>query len=364
MSSDQAADALRRKLGAARHQQETHGMPPGKALRLALARTAEARMGLDLVVRGVRQEVLDLDSAVGALGAGMLMALLEGPEGAKGLVAFDMQATAAVIECQTLGRVLPRVAPDRPMTRTDAAILVPLLDGMLTGFADNLAEDDAAWWARGFCYGDMIEDQRTLGLALEAAEFTVFRIDVSFADGARDGQIILGYPERPCPEIGPEPADSGPGPFAAEIGGLPAEMQAVIARLPMALDEAGTLEPGTVLPLPADALMHVELCDPGGTAYARGQLGRVELRRALRVHQVADRRFQSRQPGEAALARILEIGEMGAAESEDGALGTFYTEFSDLGVHDDTTILEPDLAADEAMPEGSDLFPISQDGAG
>ncbi|MWD28820.1 hypothetical protein E0K89_015160 [Aquicoccus sp. SCR17] len=257
-------------------------MPPAKALRLALARAADHLWSLAAQAQGIREEILDQEALLDSLEAGALYILLDGPEGHAGAAVLDMQAVAALIEVQTMGRVVPGPPPDRPPTHTDAAIAAPLLDRMLRGFARNLSDGSDGWWAEGFRFGDRIEDRRTLGLMLKGAEYRSFRVTVDFGQGARTGEIVLAFPDRarPAPE---EPAPPPPTRTAPLWERIPAELMAVVDRLDMSVAEAMALKPGDILRLDRSALGATRLAAGDRLLPMLCDLGQSEGMRALRL---------------------------------------------------------------------------------
>ena len=109
-------------------------MSPAKALRRALARTADVLWDLPLVTQGVSQEILDQDGCLDLLVPGTLLILLDGPGGGIGLVSVDRQLMTGLIEVQTISQVTRVPIEDRPLTPTDAAMMAPLIDGGLARF--------------------------------------------------------------------------------------------------------------------------------------------------------------------------------------------------------------------------------------
>ena len=142
-------------------------MSPVKALRLALARAADSLFDLPLAVHDCAQDRVEHAALVGALDAGDLLILLEGPERSRGVLAVDAAALAVLVESQTVGRVLRGAPRARIATATDAALIAPLIDGCLAGFADYLSAEGGAGWAAGYHCGDKAETVQWLGLTLD-----------------------------------------------------------------------------------------------------------------------------------------------------------------------------------------------------
>jgi flagellar motor switch protein FliM len=287
---------LRRKLAAARPA-ETVGETGARAWRVAFARAARECIGLDMAVPVLRDDRRSLGELLDLVPDRALLAVLEGPEQGLGLLALSAEVLAAVIEVQTIGRV-PATAPvPRRPTRTDAAMSVRLVDAALSMLETALATSPDLTWTAGFRYASFLEETRPLGLLLEDVPFRVLSCEVSMADGARDGRVLLALPAE---GRGPRPADpppQGETPVTAQawqaglngaVLGAEVPLDAVIARLRLPLGEAMSLEPGVLLPLRDGRLDGVTLVAPGGESVATGKLGQHRGMRALKLHRLAD----------------------------------------------------------------------------
>ncbi len=175
-------------------------MSPSKALRLSLARTAEDLWDLALAASGIAQSEDPLETVIAALPDDGLITLLDGPEGAIGAAFFQFPVVSGLVEVQTIGKV-SKLSPDpRRVTRTDAAMVAPLIDGTLERFDALMAETGGAPWAQGFRFGSMMESARLLSLALRATDFHVFRITLDLA-AQREGEAMLTMAPSPASRI-------------------------------------------------------------------------------------------------------------------------------------------------------------------
>ncbi|SNR59820.1 flagellar motor switch protein FliM [Puniceibacterium sediminis] len=259
-------------------------MSPAKALRLALCRTSEVLWELALVTQGVQQEVLDQDGCIEMLAPGLLLVLMEGPEGARGLASFDREIMTGMIEIQTISKVTRMPIEDRPLTPTDAAMMAPLIDGTLERFESNLAGHPDLVQLSGFRFGAIVEDARTASLLLEAATFRAFRVTLDLDTGTRRGEIQIMLPEREI-SIAPNPtAASEPGPHEPRMMLVPAHIEAILARIRMPLSKASALRPGDLIELPDKALEKAELVAAKGHRLAAGRLGQMNGFRAIRLN--------------------------------------------------------------------------------
>lgn len=279
-------DILGRKAQAAQRAFEARGMSLAKALRRSLSRTADVLWDLALVTRDVTVEMLDQDGVIGMLGPKDLLLLLDGPDGAVGLVAMDRQVMTALVEVQTIQQVTQMpLDEDRPLTQTDAAMMAPLIDGTLERLAANLGDHPLHAQLEGYRFGAMLEDARTAALLLDDAAYRAFRAEVDLALGRRQGALSIMLPERKLRRAaGSDPAGDGPGPYEELLSRVPARLDAILARIRIPLHKAGELKPGDVLQLPPDALSRVEISAGRGQIVARGKLGRMSGTRAVRLN--------------------------------------------------------------------------------
>lgn len=275
MAESQRRNLLRDLASAARRAQDSREMSPARALRLGLARAAAQLYELPLQVTEVQTEVLALDEVATACGAERLLALLDGPEGARGAVGLSRAMVAALIEVQVLGVVSTLEVGSRRLTPTDAAMVAPWLDAALER-VDHALEEDAApgrdsGWMIGYRFGAMAEEGRALALALDAPRFRLLRLTVDVALGRRIGEVLLLLPEA-APGARPEPGDRARA--AESLLQVPAELRVIAGRISLPLARAGALQPGDLLPLDGLALGTAELRSVDGTLAGQARLGR------------------------------------------------------------------------------------------
>ncbi|UYV35904.1 FliM/FliN family flagellar motor C-terminal domain-containing protein [Rhodobacteraceae bacterium D3-12] len=282
---------LRRIARTGREEHQARVMTPSRALRLALARAADELFELPLSVSSVQLTMVSQEQAIAAFDEGPLVMVLDGPEGAVGAVSVAVPLLAGLIEVQTMGQVMARDAGARAPTQTDAALVAPLLNASFAGFVENLDGEEEGRWAEGFRFGAMIEGMRMLPLLFEAADFHLFRLQVSLGDGAKDGEIVIALPVVLPPEEDAE--DSMDNPQMAHGGRIKlgqgalmtaqAPMSAVLHQVKMPLAEVSGLKPGDVLTIPRGALSNTRLTDGQGQGVARCRLGQINGFRAVRL---------------------------------------------------------------------------------
>ncbi|MCH2095763.1 MAG: FliM/FliN family flagellar motor C-terminal domain-containing protein [Rhodobacteraceae bacterium] len=272
-----------RKAAAARRALEARSMSPSRALRRALSWVADELWGLALVCQGIQTEVVDQDAAPETLGARQVLIVLDGPDGGVGLAALDPALLAGLVELQTLGVVLKTPAPDRVFTPTDAAMAAALIDAGMTRFATNLDGHPLADQLSGFRFGAMIEDPRAASLVLDAAEYRVFSVTIDLAHGAKQGELQFLLPVREVPDAHDSGNQDQPGPHEQTLLLVPAQINAILARVQMPLARAGSLAPGDLVPLPAEAVSQMQIMVGQNEMLAKASLGQMNGFRAVRL---------------------------------------------------------------------------------
>lgn len=277
--------AIRQKLSAAKPVVET-GLD--RVWRMALARAARDEIAMELAVTGLGVDRHSLAELLELMPDHAFLAMLEGPGACGGLMALSPDVLAAMIEQQTMGRVLAQPAVPRRPTRTDAAMVAGVVDAALDGLGSGLATDPDLVWAGDYHYASFLEEARPLGLLLEDADFRVLRAEVLLGEGAKTGQILLALPAKgrgrgpavlapPTPEAGNFTADLGEQVMASD-----ALLEAVLYRLTIPLSAVMGLAEGDLVPLPMAALDTITF-EASGRRVAEGKLGQNRGMRAVRL---------------------------------------------------------------------------------
>lgn len=281
---------IRRKIGAA-----ATGLPEGRGAPalwpLALARGARAAAGLELACQPVQAGQAALAEVLERLPERGLIAVIEGPRAAMGVIVLSAEVLAALVERQTLGMVTARPVMARKPTRTDAAMAQGLIDACLAALDDAVAEDGDRVWAAGFRYASFLDDPRPLGLLLEDADYRILPAGVALAGGVRQGQVVLALPaqgrgEAPPPCAAPDATaatmvfNAG---LTAQVMAARADLEAVLARVTLPLSQVMALAPGEVLRLGTATLDRIDVDGTDGVRLAGGRLGQTQGMRALRL---------------------------------------------------------------------------------
>lgn len=291
---------IRRKLRDARDQAEALAAEGGpgadRSWRLALARSAQDVLSLPLDVPRLSIWRRSLTELTDLLPDHAMLAVLEGPGDALGLMALSPQVLAGLIEVQTMGRVLAQAPLARKPTRTDAAMVAPVIERALAGLDEALADEADLVWAGGFRYASFLDDPRPLTLLLDDIPYRVLTAQVSLAGGAKQGEVILALPaegrgRRPS-AAGAQAAEAHAGQaFAQSLAemmlGVPCQLDAVLARIILPLGEVIALEVGTILPLPKAHIGAIRLAGLDGQVLAEARLGQNSGMRAVRLSGLA-----------------------------------------------------------------------------
>lgn len=286
------AGIIRRKIAAQKAVTAEGGPGADRGWRIGLARAARDLMKLSLDVRSLAVERRTLAEMAELVPDRALIAILDGPAEGLGAIILSQPILSGFIEAQTIGRIRPQDHVPRKPTRTDAAMVVAVIDAALTGLEQALAEEADLVWAGGFRYASFLDDPRPLTLLLEDAPLRLLRAEVSLAGGVRNGEILLALPadgrgQRPAAAaVEAPPSDHGPlflQALTERINGAPSRVEAVLARLTMPLANVMALTEGMILPLQNAALDRISLEGLDGRHVADGKLGQNRGMRAVRL---------------------------------------------------------------------------------
>ncbi len=287
-------DILRRKVQRG-SQAGADGSPGADhGWRLALARAARDATGLLMTIEALALTRRSLAELLELPPDRALVALLDGPGGGLGMLAFSAEVMSALIGMQTVGRIPPPATAPRRPTRVDAAMVSRVIDGALAGLEEALADEADLVWAGGFRYGAFLEDVRPLGLLLEDLPYRVLDVRTRFSGEDGGGRVILALPAEGkgrLPPPRPQSAEPTAGPvFSQALGQLvlqaDSQLGAVLTRVTMSLAQVMALAPDQVLLLDGAALDRIEVQGLDGRAVAQARLGQHRGMRALRLGEI------------------------------------------------------------------------------
>ncbi len=277
---------LQRKAQVGKQEHQARAMTVPKALRVGLAKVADETFDMALAVIGVTRETTAAQDILADVDDDMLLLLLDGPKGVTGGMMIGGSLVSALVQQQTTGRVSATPSSARRMTATDAALCAPLVDRLFArahGLLD-MPEDQAVFPPLKF--GSRAENKRLFELALEASEYTVFRLTVDIAAGIAQSNAVLILPvpqvtTAPSPAQGEASQAIGPLTLQPAVMDVAAELSANLCKLQFPLARISAFVPGQRLAIPAEAFDAVELATIDGRIICKGAMGQIEGRRAL-----------------------------------------------------------------------------------
>lgn len=318
MSETQATSILRRKAADGRTEHQARAMTPNKALRLGLALAAEKGMDLALDVTDVRHVKLPHRAVEVTLDNESLLILLEGQNGEPGALAMDMQVMAGLVEFQTLGQVVPKPVTDRVPTKVDAALITPFLEDALMRYVRMLAEEgEAPYWLQHYKFGAMMQDTRTLSLAMTAQDYHMFVLDVKLERGKKTGTMALLFPDvRVLVNEPEEDAQTDAEKFQNGVKQASTVLTAVVSKISLPIAQIQGLQVGDTLPLGEEAMQNATLEALTGEEIAEVRIGQLNGMRAVCVPGLVGAVPAASSSTELAVADMPDMGmpDMGAPE--------------------------------------------------
>ncbi|WP_299298089.1 hypothetical protein [uncultured Tateyamaria sp.] len=286
--SDTTKDTVLGRIAAAgREERKARAMTLQKAMRVTLARVADALMELPMAVIGAVVQPVEGDAVEAALSDDKLLLLLDGPGRYAAAATIDPVVVGGLIQQQTMGTVRPDLGDTRAMTRTDAAICAPLLDTLIERVAPILDEPDDRALIEGFRFGAKADDARTLAMSLDAQDYVVIRLTVDVSRGARQGDIEFVLPKPGLMDAAPDDesddADTSNRPdFVKTVMDLNTDLNMVVCRLQMPLSALHALKVGQELVLPPGHFPDVQISTCTGRIVGKGVVGHVDGVRAVK----------------------------------------------------------------------------------
>lgn len=258
-----------------------------RAWTLAVARAARDELGLPLDLRDVAVERRVLAEVAELLPDPALIAVLDEGQGqATGFAVLDAALTAGMVEALTTGRLAPGGGDLRRPTRTDAAMLSPVLDRAMAGFETALDGVAGHETMRGYRFAAVADGARSLLLMLEEGPYRLLRARGVLGGGLRDGIIMLGLPDRMAPvpaRIAPPPDESFARDMAAQVVQASVRLDAVLLRMSLPLGTVLHLSVGQEIALLQADISRISVEGLDGRRVASGQLGQQGGLRAIRI---------------------------------------------------------------------------------
>lgn len=314
--AEQDGQSVLRKMATPKGSAGTvRAVPVARLMRRALERAAQDCIGVPLEVRSVRQSSVKHEDLRDLFAGFGFMALLEGRPAAG--VAIETPVLGGVVEHQTIGTVLPQGAGERPPTRVDAALIAPLLDDALARYSQCLETADTSFWGRNYAFGAMVPEARTLVLALGEGLYHLFEMEVSLAEGAREGRLVMAFPDHVEPAEEQEVGDAASETVRQGVLAAHVTLDAVLARVQLPISQLQGLAVGETIPLEAGVLDRTWLVMEEGGVSAQVTLGQMNGARAVRLLGQAGRGEDGGERDAAAFVQMHEEARVAEPDLSD-----------------------------------------------
>jgi flagellar motor switch protein FliM len=257
-----------------------------RAIRLAMTRAADLAHDLALGVSALREEVVSLDGLLATLDPGWMLISMTSDKNITGLAALDLNMRAALVEVQTICKVLDEAPEERDPTGTDARMAQPLISAFLAQLQDTAKRTPLDGWGQNFDVGDRINSARAAGLILDECKYRLIRITVDLGAGNRQAELAVALPSRaevPDKAMKLEVSGDWEARFCAVINGSPVRLDAILNKFSIPLHRAEALAVGQIFPLPGCTVSSVKLIAGDGRKVATARLGQSGGMRAVRI---------------------------------------------------------------------------------
>lgn len=268
---------------------------PPRLIRAAITRAADRAAGLPLVVLGIEVTETALDELVAALDPGQLLVMLAATAGPEGVLALDASLRAALIEMQTVGRLLPQPPATRDPTTADLALAEPFVHHLLTELRAEAGGTPLAHVLAGMGMAGRFANARAASLALPDAGYRLVRVTLDLGQPDRQASLMLALPRRapPAPVAVAQPANPAwSAALARAVMEAPCTLNAVLHRLTLSLGKVEGFAIGQIVPLPGVTVASVRVEGPGGAPVGPGKLGQMGGMRAVRLGGAGPRAAQ------------------------------------------------------------------------
>lgn len=259
------------------------------ALRSAFARMANDWPGLGAQVLRVTHRAISVAEVADFIEPGMFLAMLDGVGDNLGVALICPTLLSGLVEGVATGRVVAASSMFRQPTRTDAALLAPMIDVLLRQISDRCSALPLGHGVQGFVYGSFLHDPRPLPLLLEDGRFRLLSFDVALGQGAIRGTLALILPDG---QIVPSQVSRGISLDNTQtwthlmqhaVNASPTQLDVVLFQSQLSLSTALSLGPGDTLCIPLGALEALSLRALDGTCLGTGRLGQARGQRAVRL---------------------------------------------------------------------------------
>jgi len=324
-----------------------------RALRLSAARAAEKSVGLKLTVKTVSEELLPLDGLLERLSNELLLLKMQFEGEPNGIAAMDSGLVAAIVESQTMGKLIDAKPSGRPMTAVDASLAEPLVAGLMHEMNETISNTSLEGWTDGTTQKGQFLDLRQIGLTLPQETYRLLEMTIDLSVAEREGKFYFALPIPKQSTVVPVENEDSPDwaeAFPETVNASQAVLPVILHRVEIPLFTLEKMEVGQVLELPKCRVDRARLEMSDGTLIAKGRLGQMGDNLALRLETPKPDLLQELGGGAAA---ALEPSAPSMMLSEDIASN----ELDTLGDLPDPGGLDIDLE-----PSGGDLPDLDLEG--
>ena len=275
-----------------------------RALRLSAARAAEKSVGLKLTVKTVSEEMLPLDGLLERLSNELLLLKMQAVGEPNGIAAMDSGLVAAIVESQTMGRLIDAKPTGRPMTAVDASLAEPLVEGLMHEMNETISGTQLEGWTDGATQKGQFLDLRQIGLTLPQETYRLLEMTIDLSVAEREGKFYFALPMPKKAVAAPVEKEDSPDwaeAFPETVKASEAVLPVILHRQDIPLLTLEKMEVGQILELSKCRVDRARLEMADGTLIARGRLGQMGDNLALRLETPKPDLLQELGGGSAAL---------------------------------------------------------------
>ncbi|WP_424976103.1 FliM/FliN family flagellar motor C-terminal domain-containing protein [Dinoroseobacter sp. S124A] len=298
MSNPDQTSLLRRKM-------ETTPAPAAGSLAVTLetgCMKAMARAGFIAAGLKVSAQTVEVTDVSGGLELGDVMAEAgliipcPAPDEAEGYLALSPGGLTALVEKTTTGRISDGEGEPRSASTIDRLLCHGFLERFLEAWRELMEGSAHEAWLADFAPADCMIPPEIIGMSAVDVPYKIHTIEAKF-DGSRAVTFWAALPQA-RPQAGgvavPEETERGVEDWAkdwrAAVLESPAELEAVLCKLELTLDEVRRWAVGDQVPIPASALSSVTIGRRNGPCVATARLGQARGVRALRLNEISAQR--------------------------------------------------------------------------
>ena len=278
------SNTLRKKLADATHAPKEMLSSMSRHLITSFQKAAHEHCGLPLIGAKGKAVEIDLPDLSNMLAEQRLFGVLEGRQMPAGFVALNGALLSAIVEYQTLGRLIDRDQKNRRVTMTEAALVAPLIDSTIqkTAASYDLSANGLSLGAYHFAKTAL--DQQELFTMLDSQRFVFFKMYFNFEGLKSSGELYFGFDEKLLLPTSENLSQCGLSTLQKEqILKLNTQLSAILFRFSMPLLDVSKLKPGKEVIFPKEALQTIELISTAGGPAIPAVLGKSGANRAVKV---------------------------------------------------------------------------------